>query len=237
MAEQTAERISWIVSDGEDVSSMTLTEDFLEIVADNVVVDADVQLHGEMTVWRTDAMEMVGGYFGYATGDDAVNASTPGIAMSALDGAHYVIATTSGVRMTAEDNAIVVMDNQIAATEEISISSDRRLKEEISYDMEKYEDFFLALKPSHYKYTFGQSGREHIGFIAQDVEDAIEKNGITTKEFAGLVQLSQENPLIGEYADQYFLRYEDFIALNTYMIQKLMARVEKLERKLEGGTA
>lgn len=233
LAEQASDHFSWIVESGTSASRMTLTDEFLEIVGESVVIDANMLLYGEMTVYRTDALSSVGGYIGYATGDDQINASTNGIAVSASDGDHYFIATNSGVRMTAEDNAIVVMDNQISATEEISISSDRRVKDGIGYDMEKYEEFFSRLKPSHYKYTFGNSGRDHIGFIAQDVEEAINESGITTQNFAGLVQLSEESKLIGNYADQYYLRYDNFIALNTHMIQKLMARVSELESKLE----
>lgn len=233
LAEQAADHFSWIVESGTSASRMTLTDEFLEIISDSVEIRADVELYGEMTVWRDDGFDIVGGYIGYATGDDGINASTAGMAMSSRDGDHYFIATNSGVRMTAEDNAIVVMDNQISATEEISISSDRRVKDGIGYDMERYEEFFSKLKPSHYKYTFGNSGRDHIGFIAQDVEEAINESGITTQDFAGLVQLSEESKLIGDYADQYYLRYDNFIALNTHMIQKLMARVSELESKLE----
>lgn len=200
-------------------------------------VSADyIGLYGWMRVRKEfDGSDYTGtgGYIGYSTGDDGVNATTEGIAVSSNDGDHYLLATNSGIRMTAEANAIVVMDNQISATEEISISSDRRVKDGIGYDMEKYEEFFSRLKPSHYKYTFGNSGRDHIGFIAQDVEEAINESGITTQNFAGLVQLSEESKLIGNYADQYYLRYDNFIALNTHMIQKLMARVSELESKLE----
>ena len=84
----------------------------------------------------------------------------------------------------------------------------------------------------------GRSGRFHIGFIAQDVEQAILDSGMTTQDFAGLVQHKDREEQIGEYADQYYLRYSEFIALNTFMIQKLTKRVEELEKKiavLEGG--
>ena len=135
--------------------------------------------------------------------------------------------------MTADTNAVVVMDSQISATEEISISSDERVKNSISYDMDKYDAFFEKLKPSFYRYNAGQSGRFHVGFIAQDVEQAIKEGGITTQDFAGLIQLKEKAEMLDGYEDQYYLRYENFIALNTHMIQKLMARVAELENKLE----
>ena len=33
--------------------------------------------------------------------------------------------------------------------------------------------------------------------------------------------------------EKYALRYEEFIALNTYMIQKLYKRVEELEKRID----
>lgn len=233
--EQTADKIEWIILSGTSASKMTLTDEFLKIVGEEIIIDANMLLYGEMAVYRTDSFSRVGGYIGYATGDDQINASTAGIAMSARDGDHYIIATTSGVRMTAKNNAIVVMDDQITATDVIQEGSDRRIKNSISYEMEKYDDFFHRLQPSFYKMNKGRSGRFHIGFIAQDVEKAINDSGMTTQDFAGLVRHSQDHEQVGEYADQYYLRYSEFIALNTHMIQKLMKRVEELEKKLEGG--
>ena len=37
----------------------------------------------------------------------------------------------------------------------------------------KYNSFFDALKPSSYKLNNGQSNRTHIGYIAQEVEQAL----------------------------------------------------------------
>jgi len=233
MAEQAEDHFSWIVESGTSASRMTLTDEFLEIVSDNITIKADIDLYGFMTVWRTDAMSSRGGYIGYSSGDDGVNASTAGCAVSSTDCDHYLLATNSGIRMTADTNAVVVMDSQITATEEISISSDERVKNSISYDMDKYDAFFERLKPSYYKYNNGQSGRFHVGFIAQDVEEAIAEGGMTTQDFAGLVQLKEKAEMLDGFEDQYYLRYENFIALNTHMIQKLMKRVSDLENKLE----
>ena len=232
--EQTAEKIDWIVESGTSAGRMTLTDEFLEIVGEEVVIDANMLLYGEMTVWRTDGFDRVGGYIGYATGDDQINAATEGIAMSAKDGDHYVIATTSGVRMTAGDEAVVVTDSGITTTDGVHTGSDRRIKNTISYDMEKYEAFFRRLQPGFYKMNKSRSDRFHIGFIAQDVETAIRDSGMTTQDFAGLVQHKPSDEQIGEFSDQYYLRYDEFIALNTHMIQKLMKRVEELEKKLGG---
>lgn len=191
-------------------------------------------LGGWMEVHKqlTNAYSATGGYIGYATGDDGINATSPGIAMSNSSETSYFIATGNGVRMTHEDLAFMITETTgIKATEEIAIGSDARVKNDINYDIEKYEGFYKDLKPAYYKYNHGTSGRYHVGFVAQDVEEAVVNNGITTQDFAGLVQM-KEKPDDGLYDDQYYLRYENFIALNTYMIQKLMKRIDELEAEV-----
>lgn len=110
-----------------------------------------------------------------------------------------------------------------AATAEI-VTSDRNLKNSISYDMRRYDGLFDLLKPTPYKYNNGTSDRTHLGMISQDVEDALTACGMTGKDFAGFVK--------GEDADGnplYSLRYEEFIALCIDQIQKLKKRVDELE--------
>jgi hypothetical protein len=94
------------------------------------------------------------------------------------------------------------------------VNSDIRLKNTIEALPENYEVFFDGLKPVSYILNDGQSGRKHIGFIAQDVEQSLNSADIDTKDFAGLC-IPKEDGLY------YALRYEEFIALNTHMIQKL----------------
>lgn len=122
-----------------------------------------------------------------------------------------------------------------------SISSDRRMKKDFTDLDQRYDSFYKALKPCQFRFLDNTSGRLHTGFIAQEVETALEEAGIDTKDFAGLVIDSLDEDALAEqgidinspeWADkrQYYLRYEEFIALNTCMIQKLQARVEELER-------
>lgn len=103
-------------------------------------------------------------------------------------------------------------------------TSDRRKKKFIKKLPNKFEQFFLKLRPVTFKYKKGTSGRTHVGFVAQEVEQAMTDAGISREEFGGLV--IQEN-------GQYGLRYEEFIAIQTRMIQSLYQRVEELERKVE----
>ena len=103
-----------------------------------------------------------------------------------------------------------------------AVSSDRNLKKNIEPLEEKHVEFFKNLKPVSYKFKDGTAGRRHTGFIAQEVEEAIEEAGMTDKDMAVVVKDES----------QYYLRYEEIIAVQTKVIQDLMARVEKLEAKV-----
>lgn len=117
-----------------------------------------------------------------------------------------------------------------------SIVSDANHKEGIDSLDDRYGALFDGMTPRRYKYKDGTSGRYHTGFIAQEVQEALRAAGIDEKEFAAVCTFDQgtENEFMG-------LRYEEFIALNTWQIQKLKATIKALEErvaKLEkaGGT-
>lgn len=100
--------------------------------------------------------------------------------------------------------------------------SDKRLKNNICYNLDKYECFYNHLQPSSFHFT--QDQKTTIGFIAQDVEGALLQGGLLEKDFKALTKGDQEN--------YYTLSYIDFIALNTDQIQKLKKRESELENKV-----
>ena len=107
------------------------------------------------------------------------------------------------------------------------IDSDASLKNSVATYASAYDTLFDALKPVTYKYNNGTSGRTHTGFIAQDVLASIEAAGLTTKDFAAYIESTDES---GEITRS--LRYEEFISMNTWQIQKLKQRVSALEQEL-----
>lgn len=191
-----------------------------------------------------DLIELTCGYGGFAKGrgSDGGGGRTYGSMMYGSNGkgyAPYFIVTNSGCRMTGLDE-IGAMDffitgNGIYASEEITLRSDRRLKNNISYDFDRYDEFFMGLKPATFKYNNGHGGRFHSGFIAQDVEDALHSAGLSNMDFAGLViaPIEEVNEADGITDNYYKLRYGEFISLNTHMIQKLYRRITKLENELQ----
>ena len=101
-------------------------------------------------------------------------------------------------------------------------ASDERLKTDITEFEDSYDNIFDSLKPVHFKYTI-EPEYLRFGFVAQDVKENFEEKGINN--FGGVYA--------GEGDDAYYrLLQEDFIALNTWQIQKLKSRVEELEKKL-----
>ena len=119
-------------------------------------------------------------------------------------------------------------------------SSDRNYKTDISKMGEKQERLFDLLSPVIFKFIDSTYDRYHYGFISQEVEDAINECGLTTKDFAGFCKdvKRDENglPMLDENGNQmyvYSLRYNEFIALNTHMIQKLQFENCKLKERVD----
>lgn len=101
--------------------------------------------------------------------------------------------------------------------------SDERLKDNILELSEKYDIFFNSLKPKTFSFkpesNQGDPNLTHFGFIAQDVLESCQSNNIKLSLIYN--------------TDFYKLRYNEFIALNTWQIQKLKARVTELEQEIK----
>ena len=163
------------------------------------------------------------GYMGCGYGS-ADGSYTYGAQLCSANGSNYVIATNAGVRMTASGSSLYCISGSVHATSELKIDSDRRVKHDIDYDMKRYEDFYARLRPCRFRLDREYNGRLHTGFIAQEVEEALGAAGLKYDEFAALCKNPRLDP-------EYSLAYGEFAALNTYMIQRLMQRVEALERR------
>lgn len=197
------------------------------------IIDADLIQTGSI---NADIVTLGSDWGGFccARGSDGVS-TTYGSMMYGSDSDYYFIATNKGVRMQSPRHGLTITNNGLFADEELSVGSDKRLKQAIEYRMDKYEKFFMLLKPTQYQLRAGESGRLHTGFIAQDVERALLESGLTTKDFAGLTitPVQEVNPRDGIDDVFYRLRYGEFISLNTHMIQVLYRRISELEEKIK----
>lgn len=135
--------------------------------------------------------------------------------------------------------------SQLYVTSSSISTSDKNYKDDIKSLTDKHLQFFMKLQPVSFLFKDGTSGRTHVGFIAQDVEQAMSECGLTDLDFAGfckdqkidskLVDGEEVNePILDENGNPeyiYSLRYEEFIALNTYVIQELWKRVDAVEKQ------
>ena len=124
-------------------------------------------------------------------------------------------------------------------------TSDKNAKENIEY-MDDKETFFNSLKPCTFKFKNGD--RTHFGFISQDVEEALKENGMTAFDFAGFCKDLKMETFINDDGEEeerivldemgyeqytYSLRYSEFIALNTHMIQKANKKIEQQQKEID----
>lgn len=121
--------------------------------------------------------------------------------------------------------------------------SDRKLKKDISAlaDDPRYLRFVRLLRPSMFRYVEGTSGRYHLGFIAQEVEQALNDAGIPLAENAivtidytddegNLVSFEEAEALgWGDEHAHYMLRMDNFTALNTMLAQQALERFEEVD--------
>lgn len=122
--------------------------------------------------------------------------------------------------------------------------SDIRLKEDFT-DLSKWESFYDSIEPCAFRLKTGSKGRFHIGYKAQQVEQALLDSGLTTEDFAGFIKMpyavdeddperakTYEEAGIEPGSDEYGLIYTEFVALNTYKIQKLQKENTELHNEI-----
>lgn len=261
--EQKVDNITLSVDNGEDRSSISLSVDGVEVDSvtvrftggvvfesdlaegntsingaciDTGEIDVDyINLYGEMGV-RESRRGSVGGYIGYCEGH-----SDTGIGVMEDYDSGQCICTNGGAKLAygADDFYIGVSRSNVFASETINIDSDRRVRDDIRYDLDDYEAFFRALKPCSYKLKRGTSGRRHTGFIAQELEQALLDSGKTSADLAAYCYDPDARRYENTDMDPktaptgcYKIRYSELIALNTAMIQKLMAEVDALKTRV-----
>ena len=105
------------------------------------------------------------------------------------------------------------------------VTSDETKKNNIQAQADVYSRIFDRLKPVTFKYNNGTSDRVHTGLIAQDVEQAVIAEGLTTQEFAALCYDTDESGNKKNYG----VRYEELVSMCIKEIQGLKARIAELE--------
>ena len=130
-------------------------------------------------------------------------------------------------------------------------TSDRNQKIDIQSIDDKYLELFDKLEPVTFKLAGKEHDRTHVGFISQDVKAAMDEVELTPDDFAAYCRdakmervevvdeetgekTEKEIPVLDENGNPvylYSLRYSEFIALNTRMIQENRKEITALKEE------
>ena len=182
----------------------------------------DISLSGDLTVYSSSGDP--GGYLGHTS--------------STMDGSAGIHMESSGseVRVTANGAAVegaagayVVCaynvklegNDAVNSSHAITVTSDRRAKENIKCGIEEYLPLLDAVKPSVFSLKKDPKHAKHFGFIAQEVESAAVNVGIPVEDFA-MVSVDENG--------NYGLIYEEFIPLLIAEVQMLRKRLDAIEK-------
>lgn len=130
--------------------------------------------------------------------------------------------------------------NIYAATSTIT-TSDKSEKKDVK-DLGETETitFIMGLQPKSFKFIDGSSGRTHHGMLSDDVEELLEKLGMSTLDFAGFIKspktrmVEKEGEFVEEVIEGEYirgLRYEEFEADIIKMLQILWEKNGALEKE------
>lgn len=117
-------------------------------------------------------------------------------------------------------------NNIYAATCECC-TSDRNKKNSIEDLPDKYVAMFDNLVPKRFKMNKGTSDRYHVGFISQEVEEAMTSAGITSQEFGGFIKDTS-----GDGNKVYMLRYSEFIGILVAKVQRMQGEIDDLKARM-----
>lgn len=173
-----------------------------------------------------------------STSDEAIRIeSEGGMALDAVGGTLYLesqgrIILNPGTEIDCQADLLPGGDNRyplgssgyrwtdVYAVNGTIQTSDANQKNSIEPLPAQYVSMLDQITPKRYKLNDGQSGRYHVGFIAQDVEAAMAAAGITDMEFAGWIKdMDTDGNAV------YMLRYNEFMAI-------ILAKIKALEQKL-----
>ncbi len=230
------------LADGSDYATKTYVENNAGLSADEVndaiatYID-DTSITAETLRGRTvellasnnrsvGAIELL-----YTTTGYGIGISTEQGGVSIESGGNVYIASKYNTRVQLDEDAAKIGPTVWATDGTVIYSSDRNVKHDIEYDLSRYRQFLLDLKPCRFRYNEGQSGRYHIGMIAQDMEQSLADNGLAPSEFSGWCKMPVRNKAREITGYTYGIRYDSLIPLNTMMIQELVQRVEALEKR------
>lgn len=116
-----------------------------------------------------------------------------------------------------------------------AIISDRRLKNNIislSNDIQ-IENFYMEINPVSYYLNNDDENDKHFGFIAQEVSESLNNNGISSDKLGLITFHKFSKPTNDGLIEQYTMSYGEIIPLNTLMTQKAHHRIDTQEQEIQ----
>lgn len=180
------------------------------------------RIHGG--VWSSSGTVLHNrGFFSIDVGDDGDEdilfrkyKGSPWLASATVLAEAYILDKDNNTRLPGN----LYVKNTLIST------SDKNSKHNIESISDKYENMYMDLEPV--SYMFNDGDRVHTGFISQQVEESMANNGISNMEFGAFCKDVNDDG-----TESYALRYGEFIALNTHMIQKAYKIIERQQREID----
>lgn len=219
---------TWIRSYGSKnvyINAQTSTE-YLGIHHNSLLSGSGYRMYCNGAAYFTGHVKAINGKGFYVT---MKNGTEVPVGVSNADNSNLYLGTNSIVTILRGSTVYLKSTST-------TVTSDLRRKKDIA-SLSRFEGFFHRLNPFSFIYdtweengeTYGStSGRTHFGFGAQEVCQALQDSGFTTKDFAGYVDFS-----INGGPDELGIAPMEFIPLNTYMIQKTRTEVEELRERVK----
>lgn len=129
----------------------------------------------------------------------------------------------------SNDYATNILGKTITSSKTITVSSDRRLKRDITVLDGRHQALLDRLRPVSYRLREDEDGKEHIGLVAQEVQEALEQSGLTN---SALVQADSEGMLSIGYGELIGLLVDEVQTLKAQM-QQQETTIETLTRRLD----
>ena len=183
----------------------------------------------------------------------------------ALYGKNYNTANAGGITLLchgSSDKAMILLASGTWTWDGTAcqITSDQRLKQQITEIDDKLLDAWGDVEPSQFKYNDavdqkGDKARLHTGYVVQQIDSACKEHGVDISQY-GLycheeypqeteeVEVEQadgtktkEKKVIREASEHYSLRYTEVYAVECMYLRRciarLTARIEELEKERE----
>ncbi len=113
--------------------------------------------------------------------------------------------------------------------------SDRNIKKNIHIFNSDVENAYMQFQGVSFQYNYKDMENDPnicYGFIAQQIEESLENNGIDSSKIGIVGYDTYDKPNANGLTKQYYLSYPQFISLNTHMTQKAHHRIDSLESQL-----